>query len=106
MPDLFPIHFINNFIHCNSVKQEGLFRFVGSQSHISLPLTGSSNPKWLNRNIVKIPFQPYFSIKDSLGFYHADYNSQNPEIKRTAHSWRSRKFYTFIRNILQSSRNT
>lgn len=30
--------------------------------------TGSSNPLGLNRNIDKIPFHPYFTYKDSLGY--------------------------------------
>nr|UYR45753.1 cytochrome b [Merostenus sp.] len=30
--------------------------------------TGSSNPLGLNSNMNKIPFNPYYSIKDSLGF--------------------------------------
>ena len=30
--------------------------------------TGSNNPIGLNRNIDKIPFHPYFSIKDTVGF--------------------------------------
>lgn len=30
--------------------------------------TGSSNPLGLNRNYYKIPFNPYYSIKDILGF--------------------------------------
>lgn len=35
---------------------------------IYLHETGSSNPIGLNRNFFKIPFNPYFSIKDSIGF--------------------------------------
>jgi len=30
--------------------------------------TGSNNPLGLNRNIDKLPFHPYFTIKDLLGF--------------------------------------
>jgi ubiquinol-cytochrome c reductase cytochrome b subunit len=30
--------------------------------------TGSNNPLGLNSNIDKIPFHPYFSFKDILGF--------------------------------------
>jgi ubiquinol-cytochrome c reductase cytochrome b subunit len=30
--------------------------------------TGSNNPLGLNRNIDKIPFHPYFSFKDLVGF--------------------------------------
>jgi len=33
-----------------------------------LHLTGSSNPIGLNRNLYKIPFHPYFTFKDLLGF--------------------------------------
>lgn len=33
-----------------------------------LHLTGSSNPTGLNRNLYKIPFHPYFTFKDLLGF--------------------------------------
>nr|UBS91941.1 cytochrome b [Anagonalia melichari] len=33
-----------------------------------LHLTGSNNPIGMNSNIDKIPFHPYFSIKDILGF--------------------------------------
>lgn len=35
---------------------------------IFLHQTGSNNPLGLNRNIDKIPFHPYFSFKDILGF--------------------------------------
>nr|YP_009944704.1 cytochrome b [Encyrtus sasakii]QGA47463.1 cytochrome b [Encyrtus sasakii] len=31
--------------------------------------TGSSNPLGLNSNLFKIPFNPYYSIKDILGFF-------------------------------------
>nr|UBN08920.1 cytochrome b [Panesthia sloanei]UBN08933.1 cytochrome b [Panesthia sloanei] len=31
--------------------------------------TGSNNPMGLNSNIDKIPFHPYFSIKDTFGFF-------------------------------------
>ncbi|WP_407809529.1 cytochrome b N-terminal domain-containing protein, partial [Staphylococcus aureus] len=30
--------------------------------------TGSGNPLGVNRNLDKIPFHPYFSYKDLLGF--------------------------------------
>lgn len=33
-----------------------------------LHLTGSSNPTGLNRDLYKIPFHPYFTFKDLLGF--------------------------------------
>jgi len=33
-----------------------------------LYITGSSNPAGLNRNLYKIPFHPYFTFKDLLGF--------------------------------------
>ena len=35
---------------------------------IFLHETGSSNPIGLNRNYYKIPFNPYFSVKDTIGF--------------------------------------
>lgn len=31
--------------------------------------TGSNNPLGLNRNSDKIPFHPYFTIKDLFGFF-------------------------------------
>jgi ubiquinol-cytochrome c reductase cytochrome b subunit len=30
--------------------------------------TGSNNPLGINRNVDKIPFHPYFSFKDIVGF--------------------------------------
>ena len=39
-------------------------------------LVGSDNPIGLNRNIYKIPFHPYFSIKDTVGFV-INHNSHN-----------------------------
>jgi len=30
--------------------------------------TGSNNPLGLNKNVDKIPFNPYFTVKDILGF--------------------------------------
>jgi ubiquinol-cytochrome c reductase cytochrome b subunit len=30
--------------------------------------TGSNNPLGLNKNTDKIPFHPYFTVKDILGF--------------------------------------
>jgi len=30
--------------------------------------TGSNNPLGLNKNTDKIPFHPYFTVKDTLGF--------------------------------------
>jgi len=35
---------------------------------LSLHQTGSNNPLGLNRNIDKIPFHPYFTFKDIVGF--------------------------------------
>ncbi|MFP3025326.1 MAG: cytochrome b N-terminal domain-containing protein [Wolbachia sp.] len=35
---------------------------------IFLHQTGSNNPLGLKSNIDKVPFHPYFSIKDTLGF--------------------------------------
>lgn len=40
---------------------------------IFLHETGSNNPLGLNRNFDKIPFHPYFSIKDIVGFITALY---------------------------------
>lgn len=40
---------------------------------IFLHETGSNNPLGLNRNFDKIPFHPYFTIKDILGFLIAIY---------------------------------
>jgi ubiquinol-cytochrome c reductase cytochrome b subunit len=40
---------------------------------IFLHETGSNNPLGLNRNFDKIPFHPYFTIKDILGFMVAIY---------------------------------
>jgi ubiquinol-cytochrome c reductase cytochrome b subunit len=40
---------------------------------IFLHETGSNNPLGLNRNFDKIPFHPYFTIKDILGFIIAIY---------------------------------
>jgi ubiquinol-cytochrome c reductase cytochrome b subunit len=50
---------------------------------IFLHETGSNNPIGLNRNFDKIPFHPYFTIKDILGFFIALYfliilSIQNP----------------------------
>jgi ubiquinol-cytochrome c reductase cytochrome b subunit len=38
---------------------------------IFLHETGSNNPLGVNRNFDKIPFHPYFSIKDLAGFIAA-----------------------------------
>lgn len=40
---------------------------------IFLHETGSNNPLGLNRNFDKIPFHPYFTVKDILGFIVAVY---------------------------------
>lgn len=50
---------------------------------IFLHETGSNNPLGLNRNFDKIPFHPYFSVKDIVGFFVALYlliilSIQNP----------------------------
>lgn len=34
-----------------------------------LHTTGSNNPIGLNRNIIKIPFHPYFTFKDIVGIF-------------------------------------
>nr|QMP96604.1 cytochrome b [Dorylomorpha xanthopus] len=54
----FTFHFILPFIVLAMVMIHLLF----------LHQTGSNNPMGLNSNIDKIPFHPYFSFKDSLGF--------------------------------------
>jgi ubiquinol-cytochrome c reductase cytochrome b subunit len=40
---------------------------------IFLHETGSNNPLGLNRNFDKLPFHPYFSRKDIVGFIAAFY---------------------------------
>jgi ubiquinol-cytochrome c reductase cytochrome b subunit len=50
---------------------------------IFLHETGSNNPIGMNRNFDKIPFHPYFTIKDLVGFFVAAYllfilSMQNP----------------------------
>lgn len=54
----FTFHFLLPFIIAAIVLIHLLF----------LHQTGSNNPLGLNRNIDKIPFHPYFSIKDTFGF--------------------------------------
>nr|WGO58027.1 cytochrome b [Rhabdoblattella disparis] len=54
----FTFHFLLPFIIAAMVLIHLLF----------LHQTGSNNPMGLNSNIDKIPFHPYFSIKDSFGF--------------------------------------
>jgi ubiquinol-cytochrome c reductase cytochrome b subunit len=54
----FTFHFILPFIVAALVMIHLLF----------LHQTGSNNPLGLNRNVDKIPFHPYFSFKDILGF--------------------------------------
>ena len=54
----FTFHFLLPFIIAAIVIIHLLF----------LHQTGSNNPLGLNRNIDKIPFHPYFSIKDTFGF--------------------------------------
>lgn len=54
----FSLHFILPFIVTALVIIHLLF----------LHQTGSNNPLGTNRNIDKIPFHPYFSIKDAAGF--------------------------------------
>jgi len=51
-------HFLIPFIICAFVIIHLLF----------LHQTGSNNPVGLNRNLDKIPFHPYFSFKDLIGF--------------------------------------
>nr|YP_010946503.1 cytochrome b [Diploptera punctata]WGO57221.1 cytochrome b [Diploptera punctata] len=54
----FTFHFLLPFIIVAMVMIHLLF----------LHQTGSNNPMGLNSNIDKIPFHPYFSIKDTFGF--------------------------------------
>ena len=54
----FTFHFVLPFIVAAAVIIHLLF----------LHQTGSNNPLGLNRNIDKIPFHPYFTFKDILGF--------------------------------------
>nr|YP_010946659.1 cytochrome b [Margattea bisignata]WGO57377.1 cytochrome b [Margattea bisignata] len=54
----FTFHFLLPFIILSMVVMHLLF----------LHQTGSNNPLGLNSNIDKIPFHPYFSIKDLTGF--------------------------------------
>nr|ARH54104.1 cytochrome b [Bembidion varium] len=54
----FTIHFLLPFIVSAMVMIHLLF----------LHQTGSNNPLGINSNIDKIPFHPYFSIKDIMGF--------------------------------------
>nr|WGO58092.1 cytochrome b [Rhabdoblatta orlovi] len=54
----FTFHFLLPFIVAAMVMIHLLF----------LHQTGSNNPMGLNSNIDKIPFHPYFSIKDTFGF--------------------------------------
>nr|YP_010946737.1 cytochrome b [Panesthia strelkovi]WGO57468.1 cytochrome b [Panesthia strelkovi] len=54
----FTFHFLLPFIITAMVMIHLLF----------LHQTGSNNPTGLNSNIDKIPFHPYFSIKDTFGF--------------------------------------
>nr|AZL93358.1 cytochrome b [Pamphilius sp. ZJUH_2016023] len=54
----FTLHFVMPFITSGVIMIHLLF----------LHETGSNNPLGLNSNINKIPFHPYFSLKDILGF--------------------------------------
>nr|ASM82772.1 cytochrome b [Hierodula patellifera] len=54
----FTFHFVLPFIVAAAVMIHLLF----------LHQTGSNNPLGLNSNIDKIPFHPYFTFKDTLGF--------------------------------------
>lgn len=69
----FTLHFILPFVIIALVILHLLF----------LHETGSNNPLGLNRNFDKIPFHPYFSVKDIVGFMVALYlliilSAQNP----------------------------
>jgi len=54
----FALHFLIPFVIAAIVLIHLLF----------LHQTGSNNPLGLNKNTDKIPFQPYFTVKDVLGF--------------------------------------
>nr|YP_010757437.1 cytochrome b [Leofa pulchella]WEU77780.1 cytochrome b [Leofa pulchella] len=54
----FSLHFLLPFIIASMTMIHLFF----------LHMTGSSNPMGMNSNIDKIPFHPFFSIKDLLGF--------------------------------------
>jgi len=55
----YSFHFLLPFIICAFTIIHLLF----------LHQTGSNNPIGLNRNIDKIPFHPYFTFKDIVGFF-------------------------------------
>lgn len=55
----FTIHFLLPFIIAAFTMIHLLF----------LHTTGSNNPMGLNRNIIKIPFHPYFTFKDIVGIF-------------------------------------
>ncbi len=59
----FTLHFLLPFVIAALVMIHLIF----------LHETGSNNPLGLNRNFDKIPFHPYFTIKDILGFIIAIY---------------------------------
>lgn len=54
----FALHFLLPFVIAGMAVIHLLF----------LHQTGSNNPLGINRNVDKIPFHPYFSIKDSITF--------------------------------------
>jgi len=54
----FALHFLIQFVITAIVLIHLLF----------LHQTGSNNPLGLNKNTDKIPFHPYFTVKDILGF--------------------------------------
>nr|BAM15851.1 cytochrome b [Hoplobatrachus rugulosus] len=54
----FTFHFVLPFVIAGTSMIHLLF----------LHQTGSSNPTGLNQNLDKVPFHPYFSYKDALGF--------------------------------------
>lgn len=69
----FTLHFLLPFVIAAMVIVHLIF----------LHETGSNNPIGINRNFDKIPFHPYFTIKDILGFFIALYlliilSMQNP----------------------------
>ena len=69
----FTLHFLLPFVIIGAVILHLIF----------LHETGSNNPLGLNRNFDKLPFHPYFSTKDIVGFFVAIYfliilSIQNP----------------------------
>nr|ATJ03020.1 cytochrome b [Atta texana] len=58
---------LNRFFSLHFILPFGILLFILLHLFF-LHLTGSSNPTGLNSNLYKIPFHPYFTLKDLLGF--------------------------------------